>query len=102
MNRTFETLSNGKVLWSITDEGGDGTVLVDGVAKDIKKAWAASAARCKLIDKQRRRKAKPAHRPNGPYYPVGDLGGEYCVLDRQPWPCPTAKSFPDLQSTKTE
>lgn len=47
-------------------------------------------------------KAKPAHRPNGPYYPTGLLGGEYCVFDRQPWPCPTAKSFPDLQEPKPE
>lgn len=28
------------------------------------------------------------HRPNGPYLPVGDLGGEYCVRCRTAWPCP--------------
>jgi hypothetical protein len=33
-------------------------------------------------------KPKPKeHKANGPYYPVGDLGGEYCIKCRQPWPC---------------
>jgi len=31
--------------------------------------------------------AKPVHRPNGPYYPVGDLGGERCVKCETVWPC---------------
>lgn len=36
-----------------------------------------------------RRKAL-LHEPNGPYYPVGLLGGEYCRKCRKPWPCDDA------------
>lgn len=36
-----------------------------------------------------RRKSK-VHRPNGPYLPVGLLGGEYCVKCRTAWPCADA------------
>lgn len=37
-----------------------------------------------------RKVEKPAHRPNGPYPPVGDIGGERCKRCGKDWPCPEA------------
>lgn len=36
------------------------------------------------------------HRPNGPYYPVGDLGYERCVKCEKPWPCPDYEYGPRM------
>lgn len=43
--------------------------------------------RIKNRERKAARKAKPEHRANGPYLPVGDLGGERCVTCKTPWPC---------------
>ena len=33
------------------------------------------------------RRSSKIHRVNGPYWPLGFLGGEYCVKCGQDWPC---------------
>lgn len=43
--------------------------------------------RIKNRERKEARKANLTHRANGPYLPVGDLGGERCVKCREPWPC---------------
>lgn len=54
MERKFKTLTDGrKVYWEIVDENGKS--LINGTAKNRKKAYAESAHHYRLIDQHRRR-----------------------------------------------
>lgn len=39
------------------------------------------------------------HKPNGPYYPIGLLPGEYCRRCRKPWPCADAETELEKEDT---
>lgn len=42
------------------------------------------------------------HRPNGPYYPIGLLAGEYCKGCRDPWPCETVRLLSEAEEAISE